>query len=236
MASSAAATRASGTIIRVHRQFENVGHPGSWLECPSAQQQTMVTFAPLVAGFVRTSPGHAGNPSPTPNAISWSAAPSHAMKAPTPDRRSPSEDRAPAYRRTPLRRALADRTKLQSPRRSDVGIVLENDQRAVRQTSADRKNEYNALSKPRWLCYMPLTPEHLTSFPGSSAVEQPAVNRLVAGSNPARGAKFPDIRIGLSAARVRRNYELTLVGLLHTARLAKRRVALSKSGLRSMSI
>lgn len=25
-------------------------------------------------------------------------------------------------------------------------------------------------------------------FPGSSAVEQPAVNRLVAGSNPARGA------------------------------------------------
>ena len=27
-------------------------------------------------------------------------------------------------------------------------------------------------------------------FPGSSAVEQPAVNRLVAGSNPARGAKI----------------------------------------------
>jgi hypothetical protein len=27
-------------------------------------------------------------------------------------------------------------------------------------------------------------------FPGSSAVEQPAVNRLVAGSNPARGAKL----------------------------------------------
>src|SRR5215467_1747576 len=26
--------------------------------------------------------------------------------------------------------------------------------------------------------------------PGSSAVEQPAVNRLVAGSNPARGAKL----------------------------------------------
>jgi hypothetical protein len=31
--------------------------------------------------------------------------------------------------------------------------------------------------------------------PGSSAVEQPAVNRLVAGSNPARGAnKFKDFR------------------------------------------
>jgi hypothetical protein len=28
------------------------------------------------------------------------------------------------------------------------------------------------------------------SFPGSSVVEQPAVNRLVAGSNPARGATF----------------------------------------------
>jgi hypothetical protein len=27
-----------------------------------------------------------------------------------------------------------------------------------------------------------------SAFPGSSAVEQPAVNRLVAGSNPARGA------------------------------------------------
>ena len=27
-------------------------------------------------------------------------------------------------------------------------------------------------------------------FPGSSVVEQPAVNRLVAGSNPARGATF----------------------------------------------
>jgi hypothetical protein len=30
--------------------------------------------------------------------------------------------------------------------------------------------------------------EPLPLFPGSSAVEQPAVNRLVAGSNPARGA------------------------------------------------
>ena len=28
------------------------------------------------------------------------------------------------------------------------------------------------------------------SFPGSSVVEQPAVNRLVAGSNPARGANI----------------------------------------------
>jgi hypothetical protein len=35
--------------------------------------------------------------------------------------------------------------------------------------------------------YTPSVNERL--FPGSSAVEQPAVNRLVAGSNPARGAK-----------------------------------------------
>src|SRR4029079_3721546 len=31
-------------------------------------------------------------------------------------------------------------------------------------------------------------------FPGSSVVEQPAVNRLVAGSNPARGATFSHTR------------------------------------------
>ena len=33
-------------------------------------------------------------------------------------------------------------------------------------------------------------------FPGSSAVEQPAVNRLVAGSNPARGATSIKVRSG----------------------------------------
>ncbi len=39
-----------------------------------------------------------------------------------------------------------------------------------------------------------------SSFPGSSAVEQPAVNRLVAGSNPARGATPSQIQgIGLGA-------------------------------------
>lgn len=44
------------------------------------------------------------------------------------------------------------------------------------------------LSKRDRLCYMRafIAPSRL--FPGSSAVEQPAVNRLVAGSNPARGA------------------------------------------------
>jgi hypothetical protein len=46
------------------------------------------------------------------------------------------------------------------------------------------------LSKPDKLCYMRWhLREPLPLFPGSSAVEQPAVNRLVAGSNPARGAK-----------------------------------------------
>jgi hypothetical protein len=33
-------------------------------------------------------------------------------------------------------------------------------------------------------------------FPGSSVVEQPAVNRLVAGSNPARGASAFFVRCG----------------------------------------
>ena len=42
------------------------------------------------------------------------------------------------------------------------------------------------LSMPDRLCYMRSDASRL--FPGSSAVEQPAVNRLVAGSNPARGA------------------------------------------------
>src|SRR3954452_22167766 len=44
------------------------------------------------------------------------------------------------------------------------------------------------LCKPEGLCYR-RTCAQLAVVPGSSAVEQPAVNRLVAGSNPARGAK-----------------------------------------------
>src|SRR5215467_12279617 len=43
------------------------------------------------------------------------------------------------------------------------------------------------LGKTRSLCYV--RGLLLAPFPGSSVVEQPAVNRLVAGSNPARGAK-----------------------------------------------
>jgi hypothetical protein len=38
------------------------------------------------------------------------------------------------------------------------------------------------------LCYSAAIAEAPAVFPGSSVVEQPAVNRLVAGSNPARGA------------------------------------------------
>src|SRR5215204_7132047 len=53
---------------------------------------------------------------------------------------------------------------------------------------------------PRPLLYARLG-VRLPSFPGSSAVEQPAVNRLVAGSNPARGAtKFKSLAAtGLAA-------------------------------------
>jgi hypothetical protein len=51
-------------------------------------------------------------------------------------------------------------------------------------------SELSRLCKAVGLCYE--APCRSTGlFPGSSVVEQPAVNRLVAGSNPARGAK-PD--------------------------------------------
>jgi hypothetical protein len=43
------------------------------------------------------------------------------------------------------------------------------------------------LCKRKRLCYSRTLARVV---PGSSAVEQPAVNRLVAGSNPARGATF----------------------------------------------
>ena len=46
------------------------------------------------------------------------------------------------------------------------------------------------LLKPPRLCYRHFHFASTALFPGSSVVEQPAVNRLVAGSNPARGAKF----------------------------------------------
>ena len=54
----------------------------------------------------------------------------------------------------------------------------------------------SALSKPARLCYRQRVRARAAAFfPGSSVVEQPAVNRLVAGSNPARGAKvFKDLR------------------------------------------
>src|SRR6516162_10274241 len=45
------------------------------------------------------------------------------------------------------------------------------------------------LCKPKMLCYTLAACEHLCRlFLGSSAVEHPTVNRMVAGSNPARGA------------------------------------------------
>jgi hypothetical protein len=45
-----------------------------------------------------------------------------------------------------------------------------------------------ALGNGKPVCYRRLLPL-MRMVPGSSVVEQPAVNRLVAGSNPARGAK-----------------------------------------------
>jgi hypothetical protein len=49
---------------------------------------------------------------------------------------------------------------------------------------------YFVLCKPRRLCYtLPLANPWFRLFLGSSAVEHSTVNRMVAGSNPARGAK-----------------------------------------------
>lgn len=51
------------------------------------------------------------------------------------------------------------------------------------------KNSNSRFAKPKRIAIA--TPVRTRAlFPGSSVVEQPAVNRLVAGSNPARGAKF----------------------------------------------
>ena len=44
------------------------------------------------------------------------------------------------------------------------------------------------LASPKSCCYRRASPERL--LPGSSAVEQPAVNRLVDGSNPSPGSHF----------------------------------------------
>jgi hypothetical protein len=55
-----------------------------------------------------------------------------------------------------------------------------------------RAKRETALSKPDRLCYTRRAHLKLLLFPGSSVVEQPAVNRLVAGSNPARGATSTD--------------------------------------------
>ena len=53
-------------------------------------------------------------------------------------------------------------------------------------------------------------------FPGSSAVEQPAVNRLVAGSNPARGANVtnihPSIPTRLRSGTMRRRHRASNSG------------------------
>jgi hypothetical protein len=57
--------------------------------------------------------------------------------------------------------------------------------RAFREALASKGRTHFPLCKPRGLCY---TQPARTLFLGSSVVEQPAVNRLVAGSNPARGA------------------------------------------------
>ena len=65
----------------------------------------------------------------------------------------------------------------------------------------------SALQASEALLYAARCEDCFALFPGSSVVEQPAVNRLVAGSNPARGAKPPlvdcDLNQAIAAARDR---------------------------------
>ena len=63
------------------------------------------------------------------------------------------------------------------------------------QAASLRFGEDLRLCKTPAFCYS--RSPFAAAFPGSSVVEQPAVNRLVAGSNPARGASF---FIGLATA------------------------------------
>jgi hypothetical protein len=51
-----------------------------------------------------------------------------------------------------------------------------------------RTSLFPALQASEALLYAARCEDCFALFPGSSVVEQPAVNRLVAGSNPARGA------------------------------------------------
>jgi hypothetical protein len=66
-------------------------------------------------------------------------------------------------------------------------------QPAKRRATAGKPVRSSRFAKRGWLCYRPGCRGN-GLFPGSSVVEQPAVNRLVAGSNPARGAN----KIGVS--------------------------------------
>ncbi len=75
------------------------------------------------------------------------------------------------------------------------------------------------LCKGKRLCYTLRARELLyRSFLGSSAVEHPTVNRMVAGSNPARGARsFQDIdrHGGTGVAQVPQKYILFLALTRH---------------------
>jgi hypothetical protein len=59
--------------------------------------------------------------------------------------------------------------------------------RAIAAVGKNQKNAIAALQSRKVFAIGTLV-RNEQPFPGSSVVEQPAVNRLVAGSNPARGA------------------------------------------------
>src|SRR5690606_183272 len=82
------------------------------------------------------------------------------------------------------------RTLSPEPMRSQNCSSCRNDWTPTTRRNPDYEiGGWQALSN--WIDGCPLAKQELPMFPGSSVVEQPAVNRLVAGSNPARGAIFP---------------------------------------------
>ncbi len=92
----------------------------------------------------------------------------------------------------------------------------------------------------RTFCYTRCASSLANVFPGSSAVEQPAVNRLVAGSNPARGAKLnqvvrPRRRPAVSSEVRRSTLSQTLKGRIARAGGAGRRPGPREAGARAFS-
>jgi hypothetical protein len=97
---------------------------------------------------------------------------------------STRSERSPAlaaWRGLPGRPIFHGKIERQDPAEADVSALSRN----------GRGAGHFVLCKPKRLCYTQRAREHVCRlFLGSSAVEHSTVNRMVAGSNPARGANL----------------------------------------------